>query len=105
VFLAEPLAFVCMLFPWFSATYAYNTFVYILRVNIKVVERIRSEYRVAEYNISIYIPSLTARISMIISSSSLVLSKASGPLLYPFIYLSRVLASITIILVFSRLSY
>jgi hypothetical protein len=42
---------------------------------------------------------------VIILSSYLVLSKASGLFLYPFIYLSRVLASIAIMLVFSRLSY
>jgi hypothetical protein len=86
--------------PWFSATCAYNIFVDILYANIKVIEYIRSKYRVVEYNISINIPASTARILVIILSSSLVLSKASGSFLYPFIYLSRVLASITIILVF-----
>jgi hypothetical protein len=84
---------------WFSATCAYDTFVDILCANIKVVEYIRSEYKIAERNIGIDIPSLTARISVTILPNSLVLSKASGLFLYPFIYLSRVLASITIILV------
>jgi hypothetical protein len=48
IFLAELLVLVCMFPPWFSAICAYNIFVYILRVNIKVIERVRSEYRVAE---------------------------------------------------------
>jgi hypothetical protein len=89
-----------MFLLWFSATCAYNTFVDILHVNIEVVEYIRSEYKVIERDISINTPSLTARILVTILSSSLVLSKASGLFLYPSVYLSRVLASITIILVF-----
>jgi hypothetical protein len=100
VFLAEPLVFVCVFLPWFSVTCAYDTFVDILHANIEVIEYIKSEYKVIERNININVFSLIARISVIISSSSLVLSKASGSLLYPSIYLSRVLTSITIILVF-----
>jgi hypothetical protein len=100
VLLAEPLAFVCVFPPWFSATCAYDTFVDTLYTNIEVIEYIRSEYKVAKHNISINISSLTARILIIILSSSLVLSKVSGLFLYLSIYLSRVLASITIILVF-----
>jgi hypothetical protein len=99
VFLAEPLVLVYMFPPWFSATCAHNTFVDILHADIEVIEYIRSEYRVTERDISINTPSLTARISVTISSSSLVLSKASGSPLYPSVHLSRVLASITIILV------
>jgi hypothetical protein len=89
-----------MFFSWFLAICAYNIFVDILYINIKVIERIRSKYKIIERDIDINTPSLTARILIIISSSSLVLSKASGLLLYPSIYLSRVLASIVIILVF-----
>jgi hypothetical protein len=100
VFLAEFLAFVYMFLPWLSAICTYNTFVDILYTNIKVIERVRSKYKIVERDININIPSLTARILVIISSNSLVLSKASGLLLYPFIYLSRVFASITIMLVF-----
>jgi hypothetical protein len=100
VFLAEPLAPVCIFLPWFSATCAYDIFVDILYTNIKVIERVKSKYRIAKYDVGINTSSLTARISVIISSSSLVLSKASGLFLYPSIYLSRVLACITIILVF-----
>jgi hypothetical protein len=99
VFLAEPLALICIFLPWLSATCTYDTFVDILYVNIEVIECVRSEYKVIEYDISTNTPSLTARISITISPSSLVLSKASGSLLYPFIYLSSVLVSITIILV------
>jgi hypothetical protein len=98
--LAELLAPVCMFFSWFSATYAYNIFVDILCANIEIIKRVRSEYKIIERNININIPSLTTRISVIILPNSLVLSKASGLFLYPFIYLSRVFASITIILVF-----
>jgi hypothetical protein len=103
--LAEPLAPVCMFPPWLSATCAYNTFVDTLRVDIKVVERVRSKYRVVKRDININTPSLTARISVTISPSSLVLSKASGSLLYPSVYSSRVLASAAIMLVLFRLSY
>jgi hypothetical protein len=99
VFLAEPLVPVCIFLPWFSAICAHDIFVDILRANIEVIKHIRSEYKIAERDISINTPSLTARISVIILPSSLALSKASGLLLYPFIYLSRVLASITIMLV------
>ena len=80
-------------------TCTYDIFVNILYVNIEVIEHIRSKYKIAERDIGIDIPSLTARILVIISPSSLVLSKASGLFLYPSVYLSRVLASITIILV------
>jgi hypothetical protein len=100
VFLAEPLVLVYMFPPWLSATCIYNTFVNILRADIKIIERVRSKYKVAKYNINTDIPSLTARILVIISPSSLVLSKASRLLLYPSIYLLRVLASIVIILIF-----
>jgi hypothetical protein len=104
VLLAEPPAPVCVFPPWLSATCAYNTFVDILHAklhaNIEVVERVRSEYRLAECDIGADAPSLTARISVTISPSSLVLSKASGSFLYPSIYSSRVLASITIMLAF-----
>jgi hypothetical protein len=82
-----------------SAIYTYNAFVDILRANIEVIERIKSKYKVAERDININIPSLTARILVIILSSFLVLSKAFRLLLYPFIYLSKVLASVTIILI------
>jgi hypothetical protein len=104
-FLAESPVFVYVFFPWFSATCIYDTFVDILYINIEIIEYIKSEYKVIEYNININIPSLTARILVIILSSSLVLSKASGLLLYPSIYSSMVLASIVIMLVFSRLFY
>jgi hypothetical protein len=88
------------MFPlWFSAICAYDIFVDILYINIEIIERIRSEYKIAERDINIDTPSLTARISITISSNSLVSSKASGLFLYPFIYLLRVLASIIIILV------
>jgi hypothetical protein len=100
VFLAEPLVFVCVFFLWFSATCIYNTFVNILYANIEIIEYIRSEYKVAKHDININTPSLTARILIIILSNSLVSSKTSGSLLYPFIYSSRVLANITIILIF-----
>jgi hypothetical protein len=87
-------------FPsWLLAICAYDTFVDILRADIEVVERVRSEYKVAKRDISTNTPSLTARILVIISPSSLVLSKASGSLLYPSVYSSRVLVSIIIILV------
>jgi hypothetical protein len=99
VLLAESLVFVCMFLPWFSATCSYDTFVDILRADIEIIEYIRSEYRVAERDISINTSSLTARILVIILSSSLVLSKVSGLFLYHSIYLSRVLASIAIMLV------
>jgi hypothetical protein len=98
--LAEPLIFICMFFLQFSAICAYDTFVYILRANIEVIEYIRSKYKVVKRDISINISSLIARISIIILSNSLVLSKASGLFLYSSIYSSRVLISITIILVF-----
>jgi hypothetical protein len=97
--LAEPLALVYVFPPWLSATCAYDTFVDMLRANIEVIERVRSEYKVAKRDINTDTPSLTARISVIISPSSLVSSKASGSLLYPSVYSSRVLASIVIILV------
>jgi hypothetical protein len=100
VFLAEPLVFAYEFPPWFSATYAYDVFIDILHADIKVIERVRSEYKIAEHDIGINTPSLTARILVIILPNSLVLSKASGLFLYPSIYLSKVLASITIILVF-----
>jgi hypothetical protein len=99
VFLAEPLAPVCIFPLWFSATCVYDIFVNTLHANIKVIKRVKSKYKVAKHDIGIDTPSLTTRISVIISPSSLVSSKASGSLLYPSIYLSRVLASITIILV------
>jgi hypothetical protein len=99
-FLAEPLALVCMFPPWLSATCAYNIFVDILRANIEVIERVRSEYRITERDININTPSLTARISVTISPSSLVLFEASGSFLYPSIYLSRVIVNIIIILAF-----
>jgi hypothetical protein len=106
VLLAELLVFVCMFFLWLSATCAYDVFVDILRANIEVIERVRSKYKkVAERDININTPSLTARILVIILPNSLVLSKTSGLFLYPFIYLSTVLASVIIILVFFRLSY
>jgi general stress protein CsbA len=54
--------FVCVFLSWFSAICAYNIFVDILYTNIKVIERVRSKYRIAEYNIGINIPSLTIRI-------------------------------------------
>jgi hypothetical protein len=92
--------FICMFLPWFLIICTYDIFVDILRANIKIIEHVRSEYKVVERDISINTPSLTTRILVIILSNSLVLSKASGLLLYPYIYLSRVLASITIILVF-----
>jgi hypothetical protein len=99
VLLAEPLVLICIFPPWFSATCTYDTFVDILRANIEVIERVRSKYKVVERDISTNTPSLTARILITISSSSLVLSKASGSFLYLSIYSSRVLASVTIMLV------
>jgi hypothetical protein len=103
--LAEPLTPVYVFPPWLSATCAHDVFVDTLYVDIEVVERVRSEYRVVERDINTDTPSLTARILVIILPSSLVSSKASGSLLYPFIHSSRVLASITIMLVFFRLFY
>jgi hypothetical protein len=100
MFLAEFLIFIYMFSLWFSATYTYDIFVNILYVNIEVIEHVRSEYKIIERDININTPSLTARILVIVSFNSLVLFKASRLLLYPFIYLSRVLASIIIILVF-----
>jgi hypothetical protein len=100
VLLAESLALVYVFPPWFSATCTHDIFVDILHADIEVIERVRSEYRVIEHDISANTSSLTARISIIISPSSLASSKASGLFLYPSIYSSRVLASITIILVF-----
>jgi hypothetical protein len=98
-FLAKPLAFICIFPLWFSAIYAYDIFVDILYVNIKVIERVRSKYKVVERNININTPSLTVRILVTILSSFLVLSKTSGSFLYPFIHLLKVLISVTIILV------
>ena len=99
MFLAEPLVPVCIFLPWFSAICAHDIFVDILRANIEVIKHIRSEYKIAERDISINTPSLTTRILVIILSNSLVLSKASGLLLYSSVYSSRVLASVVIILV------
>jgi hypothetical protein len=99
IFLAEPLAFICMFLLWFSVICTYNIFVDILRINIEIIKCIRSKYKIINRDIGIDIPSLIARISVIILSNSLVLSKVSRLFLYLFIYLSRVLASITIILV------
>jgi hypothetical protein len=100
VFLAEPLASIYMFPPWLSAICAYDIFVDILRANIEIIEYIKSEYKIIKRDVNINIPSLTTRISVIISSSSLVLSKASRSLLYLSIHSLRVLASITIMLVF-----
>jgi hypothetical protein len=98
--LTKLLVFVYMFFLWFSATCAYNTFVDILYINIKINKRVRSKYKIIKRDIDINISSLTARILVTISPNSLVLSKASGSFLYPFIHSSRVLASIIIMLVF-----
>jgi hypothetical protein len=89
-----------MFFLWFSATCIYDTFVDILHVNIEVIKHVKSKYKITKRDIGIDISSLTARILVIISPSSLISSKTSGLLLYPSIYLSRVFPSITIILVF-----
>jgi hypothetical protein len=97
--LAEPLTLVYVFPPWLSATCAYNAFVDTLYADIEVVERVRSKYKVAKRNINTDAPSLTTRISVTISPNSLVLSKASRLLLYPSVYSSRVLASVTIMLV------
>jgi hypothetical protein len=91
---------VCVFPLWLSAIYAYNTFVDILRANIEVIEYVRSKYKVVKCDIGTDTPSLTARILVIILPNSLVSSKASGSFLYSSIYLSRVLTSVTIILVF-----
>jgi hypothetical protein len=98
--LAEPPAPVYVFPPWFSVTCAYYIFVDTLYIDIEVIKYIRCKYKIIEHDININIPSLTTRISIIISSNSLVLSKASGLLLYPSVHSSRVLVSIVIILVF-----